>query len=36
VPYAGLDDGPLALMKNAGLPVALYGQLTFEHSEFLD
>jgi len=36
VPYAELDDGPLALMKNAGLPVALYGQLTFEHSEFLD
>jgi len=36
VPYAGLDDDRLALMKNAGLFVALRGQLTLEHGELLD
>jgi hypothetical protein len=36
VPYAGLDDGRLALMQNAGLPVAFYGQLTLERGEALD
>jgi hypothetical protein len=36
VPYAGLDDGRLASTKNAGLPVALHGQLTLEYGELLD
>ena len=36
VPYPGLDDGRLALMQNAGLPVAFYGQLALEHGEALD
>ncbi len=36
VPYAGLDDGRLALMKDAGLPVALHGQLTLKHGKLLD
>jgi len=36
VPYARLDDCRLALMQNAGLPVAFYGQLTLERGEALD
>jgi hypothetical protein len=36
VPYAELDDGRLALMKNADLPVALHGQVTLEHGELLE
>ena len=36
VPYARLDDGRLPPTKNAGLPVALHGQLTLEHGELLD
>ena len=28
---AGFDDGRLALMQNAGLPIALYGDLTLRN-----
>src|SRR4029434_11204525 len=35
VPGAGLDDGGLALTKNAGLPVALHSQCSLEDGEFL-
>jgi len=36
VPCARLDDGRLALMKDAGLPVKQYGQFALEHRELLD
>src|SRR5678816_3726707 len=36
VPDAGVDDSRLALVKNAGLPVALHGQLPFKHGEPLN
>jgi hypothetical protein len=33
VPCARLDNGRLALMQNAGLSVAFYGQLTLKRGE---
>jgi len=33
VPDAGLDNGRFALPQNAGLPVALYGEFTFQWRE---
>src|SRR5262249_25381868 len=36
VPYAGIDDGRLALMQNARLLFALDVQLALEHGEALD
>src|SRR5215472_2824990 len=35
VPYAGTDDGRLALMQNVRLLVALHGQLALQHGELL-
>jgi hypothetical protein len=32
----GLDDGRLALMQNADLPIAFYAQLTLKRGEALD